>query len=41
MTIAMIWILAQMEAPWWCFALTVAMFFIKALLMFGLYGERK
>ena len=38
MTIAMIWILVQMEAPWWCFAATVAAFFLKILFALAALG---
>lgn len=39
MTIAVIWILLQNDAPWWCFTLTVAAFFAKVLLMLAALGK--
>lgn len=39
MTVAMIWVLAELNAPWWCYVLTVGMCILKYLYL--LEEERK
>ena len=31
MTVAMIWVLEELNAPWWCYVATVGMFLLKCL----------
>ena len=35
MTVVMIWVLAELNAPWWCYVLTVGMFILKCLFLIG------
>ena len=35
MTLAMIWVLAEMGAPWWCYVSVGVMFLVKAFFLIG------
>lgn len=41
MTIAMIWVLYELHAPWWCIASTLIMFVLKALYILAKEGKRE
>ena len=40
MTIALFWVLLQMNAPWWCFGVTIIMFLMQCLMFFWVFGGK-
>ena len=40
MTVAVIWILIQMQAPWWTYVAAIGMFFVKALLCVAAFDDK-